>query len=203
MRSVLAFAMIVALAGSASAQAVSPPGVTPAVAPDPPGDPMSSLTSRPPLRREPLSEAAALQLSLYGTALSWAAVATSLALDHNNSAGGPLFVLGGIGTLLAPSFGHIYANSFLTRGLGLRVLGLGVLIGLVTVEAKSECEESCNNRGVVGIALGALGLYAWGTVDDIATAPRAVRRYNERLRNVTLVPMVRRNTAGVVLSAQF
>ena len=50
-----------------------------------------------------------------------------------------------------------------------------------------------------------MGLVVWGTIDDIVTARRAVRAYNQRLHNVSLVPVLRRDTrsVGLALTAQF
>jgi len=42
-----------------------------------------------------------------------------------------------------------------------------------------------------------------GTVDDIVTAPRKARRYNERHRELAVVPVVHRDAGGVALVGRF
>src|SRR5687768_15794321 len=122
-----------------------------------------------PTPSEPLSEGTALALSLGGTAASYA-----LLFGGALGGSGTAELVGFGGVLLAPSFGHWYADKYLTRGLGLRALGLGVvltgaMISLsecpLTFDHSAEpCEES--DRGPA-VAIAGLAVFAWGTIDDI------------------------------------
>jgi hypothetical protein len=67
-----------------------------------------------------------------------------------------------------------------------------------------ECEDSCNGIQVIGGV--ARGLYALGTLDSILTAPAAVRRHNERIKNLSIVPVIqpgRTGPTGVMLGGRF
>lgn len=116
---------------------------------------------------------------------------------------GRIGTIGALGTLVAPSFGHWYARSFLTRGLGLRVAGAtATFFGLAILI--SQCEDECSNAGLAAaLMLGGAGLYVGGTIDDIATAPGKVRRYNERFHDVALVPMIRGDSSGLTVAGRF
>jgi hypothetical protein len=192
MRSVLiAVWLVLAIAGAAAAQ----PGMTvPSSLPPPP----------PPQQGEVLSESTAVWLSLGGTAASWILIAVASEMDQGaGSNAGRIGTIGALGTLVAPSFGHWYARSFLTRGLGLRVAGAtATFFGLAILI--SQCEDECSNAGLAAaLMLGGAGLYVGGTIDDIATAPGKVRRYNERFHDVALVPMIRGDSSGLTVAGRF
>jgi hypothetical protein len=109
--------------------------------------------------------------------------------------------------MFAPSFGHWYARHIFTRGLGARWLGVGLVVSAAVV-ALEECPlfstRECNQSGLVPIlAIAGGGLYIGGTIDDIATAPAAARRYNQRAHDVAVVPVIRRDQGGVLVSARF
>jgi hypothetical protein len=180
-----------------------PPGLA---APTPPG--MS--TQRPGMSERPSggpkSETAALALSLGGTALSYGLMIA--AADREDGDGETLGTIGVIGAVFAPSFGHWYAGKVLTRGLGLRAAGLSVAL-IAAVWAFSECpifssEEDCNQTAAPGIlALGGVGLFVGGTIDDIVTAPRRVRDHNRAIESFAVVPMIRHGGGTVSLSGRF
>jgi len=209
MRSAVCLAsLVLATAGTAAAQ----PGAAAPAPTAPPGPsaahvlelgPVEEAAPAPP--REPVSETAALWIALGGTLAAWTAVAVGAELAHeNNTWAGPVSVVGIGGTLLAPSAGAWYAHSGVSRGLGLRVAGIGLELTGVLLAAR--CEDECSSSGamlVAGIALGGLALYAAGTIDDIVTAPGRARRYNQRIQGVTVVPMISRDGPGVALAAQF
>jgi hypothetical protein len=184
--------LVLALAGTAAAQpALTPP--TPLPAAQPSGD--------------ELSENTALLWSLGGTAVSWGLVAASAGAGQQSETVRALAVVGGIGTMFAPSFGHWYAHDALTRGLGLRWLGGGVVVAAAVV-AFSECPlfsgEDCHPSAAAPLlAIAGGGLFIGGTIDDIVTAPGAVRRRNQRLHDVAIVPMIRRDHGGVMVSGRF
>jgi hypothetical protein len=184
--------LVLALAGTAAAQpSMTPPSALPQPAAPP---------------AEELSESTAAYLSLGGTIAAWSLIAVASEMDHGaGSKAENLATIGALGTLLAPSFGHWYARSYLTRGLGLRVAGIAATVVGIGILLPG-CEEDCNNTGLgVALLLGGAGLYVGGTIDDIATAPGKVSRYNEdqRFHNVALVPMVRSNSGGLAVAGRF
>jgi len=183
--------LVLAMAGTAAAQ----PGMT---AP-------SSLPP-PPTRQqgEELSESTAAWLSLGGTAASWTLLAVASKMDQGGSSNaGHIATIGALGTLFAPSFGHWYAHSYLTRGLGLRVAGAAAtLLGFSLL--LSQCEDECSNAGfAAALMLGGAGLYLGGTIDDIATAPGKVRQYNQRFQNVVIAPMIRGDSSVLMIAGRF
>lgn len=192
MRSALIAAwLVLAMAGTAAAQ----PGMT---------VPSSLPPPLPPPQGEELSESTAVWLSLGGTAASWTLVAVASKMDQGaGSNAGRIGTIGALGTLFAPSFGHWYARSFLTRGLGLRVAGVtATFLGLSIL--LSQCDDECSNAGLAAaLMLGGAGLYVGGTIDDIAAAPGKVRRYNQRFQDVAVVPMIRGDSSGLMIAGRF
>jgi hypothetical protein len=212
MRSVATTALLVlAMAGTAAAQ----PGVTaPTTAPPdatspiaaPPGA-TSPIAAPPQPTQQPgeeLSEGTAVWLSLGGTLASWTLIGVATNTDNQGSNTGRIAAIGAFGTLLAPSFGHWYARSFFTRGLALRLAGaLSAFLG--AAGAFAECDD-CSNSGTtlpVGLLLVGAGLYIGGTIDDIVTAPGDVRRYNHQFENVTIAPMIRSDSRGLMITGRF
>jgi hypothetical protein len=49
----------------------------------------------------------------------------------------------------------------------------------------------------------AAGFYVWGTIESIATAAAAVRRRNEQIKNLAIVPVIQPDRSGVMLVGQF
>ncbi|HEY6177776.1 MAG TPA: hypothetical protein VIX73_25145 [Kofleriaceae bacterium] len=187
MRSIVTIALVLSIAGKAAAQPAEP-----RAAPAPP--------------EEELSESMALGLSIGPTLVAWVGLVATASIDDDNRVA---LSLGGLAAMAAPSFGHWYAGSPWTRGLALRTAAL-LPLGLALTRT-SACPVTIDrdfsgcgpDRLGQGLAIAAIALYAAGTVDDIVTAPAAVRRHNERLRNLAVVPMVRRDAGGVMLAAQF
>jgi hypothetical protein len=54
----------------------------------------------------------------------------------------------------------------------------------------------------VPVILG-FGFYVGGTIESIATAPAAVRRRNEQIKSLSLVPVIQPDRSGVMLVGQF
>jgi hypothetical protein len=160
------------------------------------------VSSPPQLTQQPqgddLGETTAIALSLGGTVASWVMVAAS--------SNGSLVAIGAFGTLFAPSLGHWYARSYFTRGLGVRLLGVVAVVAGVAVAA-SECSlfsGKCEESAAFPILLiGGAALYVGGTIDDIATAPSKVRRYNHRFQNVAIVPVIRGDSSGFAIAGRF
>lgn len=190
MKSVVALALVtVAVPSIASAQ----PGVT---------DPTPMPSPMVQAQVDTVDENVAIGLSLGGTAVSWALLIAGGSMDNESMA-----TAGAIGTLFAPSLGHWYSHSVLTRGLGIRALGLGVgFVGFAMAlgDALSDSESSSGN-GDTGAVLALLGaaMYIAGTVDDIATAGHAARKYNSRFQNVNVVPQLSAHGGGVSLVGRF
>lgn len=156
-----------------------------------------------PQQTDEVDEGVALGLSLGGTVLSWGLLIAGGSFDNEG-----LTTVGALGTMLAPSFGHWYARKPLTRGLGLRVVGVGFAMAafvLVLDDLFSDSEDRSNDEDTAGILLllGA-GSYVVGTVDDIGTAAATARKYNERrFKDVTVVPTANANGGGVSLIGRF
>ena len=165
-----------------------------------PGDvmPVQALTQP---QFDTVDEDTAIGLSLGGTVASWA-----LLIAGGETNNGTMSGIGALGTLLAPSLGHWYAHQALTRGLGLRVLGATAgMVGFALVLDHLFDETSSNNDdGTAGaLLLVGAGLYVAGTVDDIATAGAAARKYNSRFENVSLMPMLQHGGGGFSLTGRF
>lgn len=196
MRAAASLAVVLALAGTAAAQ----PGMTAPFEQPPP--------QQPAPQQDQVDENVALGLSLGGTVASWALVLAASSMD--NGSGGSAQALGtagALGTLFAPSFGHWYAHSYGTRGLALRGAGVGAaFIGALV--AFSECPifsgDQCHESGIgPALLIAGAGLYLGGTIDDIVTAPGTARRYNHRFENISIVPVLRRDSDGVAVMGRF
>jgi hypothetical protein len=158
-----------------------------------------------PLPEGALNEDAAIWLSLGGTmaSLGTLVVAGEMAAHGNNNAT-TVGVIGAVGTMFAPSFGHWYARRIVSRGLVLRLAGvaLGALSAMVTL---ATCEDECSIALPALLGITGIGSYVVGMFDDVVTASRDVRSYNEHLHNVSIVPVVRRDnhSVGLAIAGQF
>jgi hypothetical protein len=147
-----------------------------------------------------VDENVAAGLSLGGTVVSW-----GLLIAAGNMNNETMGTIGALGTLFAPSLGHWYSRALLTRGLGIRALGLGIgMVGLAMAFDNAFEESDRNNDGTAGalLLIGA-GMYIAGTVDDIAMAPTAARRYNARFNDVMIVPQLNPHGGGLALLGRF
>jgi len=196
--------ILLALAGRASAQpGMTSPGTTPALDAEAPPAPALGPAG------ERLSEGHALALSLGGTALSWGMMIGAIYLDRSEVSG-LMGTAGAIGILVAPSFGHWYADAYFTRGLGLRLGGLGVILAGAVVAfmedppsfGHDDPQESSDPVVGPAIAIVGAGMFVAGTIDDIVTAPRRVRRRNQG-PDVALAPVVTQHSAGLALGGRF
>jgi len=179
---------------AAAAPAMAQPGVT---EPQPLPQPMQP---RMQVEGDQLDEGTALGLSLGGTVASWAMLIVAGETDNSTMAN-----VGAIGTMFAPSLGHWYAHHYFSRGLGLRIVGTGAaMVGLAMAIGDIFDDQSNHDDFTPGLLmLAGVGLYIGGTLDDIATAPRAVRDYNSRFENVQLVPVINQNGGGMSLVGRF
>ncbi|HEU0037135.1 MAG TPA: hypothetical protein VFQ53_41280 [Kofleriaceae bacterium] len=190
-----AFVAVVLLSAKvASAQ----PGMT-----EPAPLPPAPAPVAPQASEDQLSENTALALSIGGTVVPWVMF---LAAANSDSDGDTLATVGAIGTMFGPSLGHWYAHDILSRGLGLRALGVGAAFTGAMV-ALTECplfsEEECHESAAPAVLLIAgAGLYIAGTIDDIATAPGEARQYN-RDHSLALVPTVTGHSGGLTVVGSF
>jgi hypothetical protein len=206
MRSAVLIAfLVVAITGTASAQ----PGRT---APSVPPSARPQGTQRPsggPLQSEmpagwELSESTAVWLSVGGTAASWGLILAATQLDGSGTG---VATFAALCTIAAPGLGHMYADSFATRGLAMRFGGasiafLGAILGALQY-ADGGRPRNSGDLVTTSMLLGGVALFAAGTIDDIVTAPAAVRRYNRRLRGLAITPMLGPDRGGIALAARF
>ena len=170
----------------------SPPGLAPMTfGPPSLGAPRAE---RPARGGDPLSETTALALSLGGTLGAWTAFTVGMRDDH-----GELALLGFIGTALAPSMGHWYRGSGMTRGLALRLIS--GTTGFLSLSYLMECDDGCSDT-MAYMFLGSFLTYVGASIDDIIRAPLEVRKHNERLE-LGLAPMVGGHTAGLAIGGRF
>jgi hypothetical protein len=221
---IIAGSLLLALAGRAAAQpGMSEPALDPALDPalEPAPLPPPANAPLPPLGHAPsgeqLSESTALALSLGGTLGSWGLLigAPFVSYYGDDDAAVVMGVAGGLGVVLAPSFGRWYAGQFFTRGLGLRVAGAGLtLVGASAAVAggisigHDDTPEDDKGAGFGPVLLLAgLGMFVWGTAEDIARAPGAVRRKNHERAgagtSIAFAPLVTQQSAGFTLGGRF
>ena len=176
---------------AAPAPVVAAPGMPPATLSF--GSPAVQEPRPAPVEGKSLSETAALTLSLGGTAVSWALLVSGVRNSED------LGAVGLIGTFLAPSIGHWYRGAWVTRGMGVRAVGvLTFAYGVLKAVQCGSCDETTEL-----LVWGGLALYVGGTIDDIVTAPLRVRQHNRRLQQIQLAPMVSPRTAGLALGGRF
>jgi len=222
---IISASILLALAGRASAQ----PGMTPPASDLDPVPPPTRVPPPPAADRESapaptramapstgarLDPSVAMGLSLGGTAVSWGLLVGSIYVARSGSSmAGLMGTAGAIGTVFAPSLGHWYADAYFSRGLGLRLGGMAVVLaGAIVAFAEDpityghDDPQTESNDPVIGpaIAIVGVGMFVAGTIDDIVTAPRRVRRLNrEREVGVSLAPMVTHQSAGLALGGRF
>jgi hypothetical protein len=167
------------------------------------------LAAAAPARAEtdaPKSENTALALSLGGTLASAGLMASGFSLmSHDDETGARLMGVGLMSFAITPSLGHIYSGKILTGGLALRAGGAAV--ALVGVAQALDCgiiwsSKDCGffTSGEAAVLLGGT-LAAAGVIWDIASAPRAARRYNEK--HISLVPAAPGASLGLSLAGRF
>ena len=144
----------------------------------------------------------AFGLSL-GVTLAGAGAMAIGARQSNDTLG----MIGAAGVFLGPSTGHWYSHHYLTRGLGVRTLGVAAAFGGVVaaleacpIYSDAPCEDS-----VAGETLLILGgaAYLAGTIDDIVTAAGAARRRNRLIKSVTIAPVVAPHQTGFAIAGTF
>jgi hypothetical protein len=126
-------------------------------------------------------------LSGVGTGASSALVLSAFAVtDKRDPVNMPLLYTGLATSLVTPSLGQIYVGDYITPGMGVRALAVGVAVFAVEHEQRTvdcagsfgQCQELSGNA-VVLLGLAAIA-YIGGTAYDVADAADAVDRYNQR-----------------------
>jgi hypothetical protein len=144
-----------------------------------------------------------LGITLGSLAASFAMVAGGIGSNGNGSLIGTGFTIGVLGLAFGPSAGHFYAGDT-RRGLGMGFARLGAMGGtfglgfLALMAGFGGSEEAAMAFFVCGIGAGVTTIVL--AIMDIATAPGAARRANQRiLRRTTglnLGPLVTQAVAG-------
>jgi len=157
------------------------------------------------------SETTAFALAATGTGVSTALVLAAFLVDAEDAnTNGPL-LYAGIGTfLITPSLGHLYANQWLTIGMGIRATaGAIALYGLSRTEDQpcaTRPGENCPSVTGGGLTLVSLAAIAYiaGIAFDVRDAKDAARRYNKRTgATATLAPTAMPHGGGLSLVGQF
>jgi hypothetical protein len=176
----------------------------------PPPPPSGYAPAPPPPASGPVagekSPGTALLLSLGGTVASLALMGVAEGAQNDG-----IGAVGGIGVWVAPSFGHWYSGKLWTDGLTLRFAGAGaIIVGAVLLIGDCINDEvGCDDETPAFVLIvGGAGAFVAGGIYDIATAPGAAHRHNERLRarasyGWAVAPMVTRDRAGLVVGGSF
>jgi hypothetical protein len=145
----------------------------------------------------------ALALSLGTTLAGYGALAAGAVSDND-----ALAMVGAMGAGLGPSLGHWYSGHVLSRGLGLRVLGVasGIAGAWLLVSRcpifKDEGQPPCEEETLaITLGVAGAGLFVAGTLDDIFTAPGEARRRNQR--RIAVAPLVTPDQAGLAVMGSF
>jgi len=149
-----------------------------------------------------------LAVSLGGTLASWAVFVSTQYVCRDTCAHRTATLsvsgVGALGTLVAPGTGHWFEGHYITRGLVLRGIGVGVmLLGLAQV-AQGIGENGDESAGALGalLFLGGGSLYLYGTVDDIKSVRGHVRARSQQPA-VTLAPQLVRSGGGLAVLGSF
>lgn len=167
----------------------------------------SAIASADPDETGPKSPETALTLSLGGTAVSGALILVGV--TDKGKAG--IAVAGALSLAVTPSFGEWYSGTYLTPGMALRIgAPVGALVTATIAASAFPCipkdgGSNCDTNPKVFAAalLVGGGMLAAGTIYDIATAPRAARRYNHEHAGATVVPTVAPGSYGLSIAGRF
>jgi hypothetical protein len=158
--------------------------------------------SAQPDSTDTVSENTALALSIAGTAVPTAMMASGPLVNDHVGAG--LFLGGMTAALVAPSAGEFYTHHLLTWGMGIRAIGVATTIygiGVVGSEGlacglvgASDCHTGWHGEAIF---YSGLAITAAGAAYDIVTAPRSARARNrERQASLLLGPTPIATTRG-------
>jgi len=103
------------------------------------------------------------------------------------------YYLSATGIIVGPSVGHFYANQW-SRGLKSAGLRAGIIAVPVALLIWGDVSQDLGKLLLVFLtSIPATGILAYLTINDIATAPSSVRKYNEsidKMGNVYFVPKI-------------
>jgi hypothetical protein len=135
------------------------------------------------------SERTALILSAGGTALSSTLLVGSLLLipfSKEGEANRPL-LYAGLGTsIFSPSLGQIYAGQYLTIGMGIRAISIGIAAYGITRKQDQPCDSdprtTCQTTTGTGLTIVSLAAIAYigGMAWDVRYVDEAVARANRK-----------------------
>jgi hypothetical protein len=147
------------------------------------------------------SPATALALSAGGTAASVAALIYASSRDTAPEAN-TVAVLGLGGLLVTPSLGHWYAGEKASTGLLIRAGGGAIVLAAALMALECRANNTCDDRPTGALLIGGATWILVGAIWDVATAPRAARRWNAR-HAVSIVPTVTPAGAGLAVGGAF
>jgi hypothetical protein len=130
-----------------------------------------------------------------------------LKAENSDGEGAVWMMLSGAGALvLGPSLGHYYAGD-MQHGVATtfgRLAGGGlVFFGLVLDRGFCSTGDCRGGIGTAATVAGA-GLFVYSTVYDIVDAPRAARRFNDRVQVMpTVLPTATGAAPGVFIGGTF
>jgi hypothetical protein len=179
----------VLVSSSARAQA---PGQTPSTTPE------TAALPHPDAKSPNIAVALSLTPALLGLGMSAAGLyVANLAPDCGDDPNGPtqrctdyfepgmtLMLVGGGLLAVGPSFGHMYNRRAWTKGVKLRLLGVGIsLVGLGIIAVTPRCGDFvCPGDGIGAIVmLGGAGTFVVGAGVDVINADSAVEQRNVEL----------------------
>lgn len=155
------------------------------------------------------SERSATAAAVAGTLAPIAVLGAAAAMDEGDVQTS-LAVIGSVGLLVAPSAGHWYSGKLMTKGMALRLGGIGVattslIAGRTLRLGEIVTDEDHNGNEVLigGLVVGG-GLVVAGIIYDIATADDAAREYNRKqARTLTVAPTMTNDSAGFAIAGTF
>jgi hypothetical protein len=148
-----------------------------------------------PAPEKDLRVAFAWSIATTGVGIGMIAAGDALYNRNDRTTGDLLIVGGGALALIGPSTGHWYAGKYLTPGLAVRGLAIGL-----GVAALVDCGD-CAPEERTNIALVAGGAFAAGALIDLVLLPRTVARHNDR--RVVVAPTVTGDRVGVAVVGTF
>jgi hypothetical protein len=174
----------------------------------------AQLVAGPPPPADAKDPDTARALSLLPTAGGAVALAIAVPLATGRGSTGTtggafvLGTLGGLGVTFGPTIGHVYAGRWWSRGLKIRLYGLATAAAGALVAFLGACWDGCRGdttshdvltgAGATAFVAGAV-LYVAGSIDEIASASAAARRYNRDHgldASLTVAPIATRSGAA-------
>ena len=161
-----------------------------------------------PVRAEK-SETVSFGLAATGTAVSSTLVVAALLFHgEDDEFNKPVMIAGLASSVITPSLGHLYAEQWLTVGMGIRAAaGTLALLGFSRTQPApciSDRNQNCPTTTGGGLTLVSLAAIAYigGIAFDVRDSRDAARRYNKKHRAV-LAPTAMSHGAGLSLAGRF